>query len=123
MEYRGNIVIQDSFGAGLGKRESSWKFDALAVLPNKDDLHDSYWVHVEKIEGYWVIWAEDHEPEDIEFFDDNYKEIPNKFKTLRAALDQAIPWGDHFYDSFVENVKNGEANCHLENKEFILKHH
>lgn len=124
MEYRGMIVIQDSFGVGLGKRESSWKFDALAVLPNKESLDDSYWISIEKMGSYWVVFAEDHEPKDMVFFDDcSCKEIPNKFKSLRSALDHAIPWGDHFYDCFVENVKNGEADCHPENKEYIIKHH
>jgi|688.fasta_scaffold229380_1 hypothetical protein len=124
MEYRGMIVIQDSFGAGLGKRQASWKFDALDVLPNKEELQDQYWVSIEKMGSYWIVFAENHEPKDMVFFDDSScKEIPNKFKSLRAALDCAIPWANDFYDCFIENVKNGEADCHPQNKEFILKHH
>ena len=122
MEYKGQIVIQDSFGAGLGKRESSWKFDALNVLPNKESLDDSYWVHIEKIDGHWIVFAEDHDTKDMIFTQDS-KQIENKFRSLRSALDQAIPWANHFYDCFIENVKNGEADCHPENKEYILKYH
>lgn len=82
-------VTKDSYHKGV------YNIDALSPLG-----YDSFIVSIEKEDGYWVIYSEEHCQDEIYLSED----VPNKFKTLKEAKIAAVEWSRDFYECFIERM-------------------
>ena len=56
-----------------------------------------YEVLIEKIDGKWVVYATEHEPEDLDdYLSINGEQVPNGFKKLVDAETAAMEFAKHF---------------------------
>jgi hypothetical protein len=69
--------------------------DGKAWLERADDFQ----IMIEKQDGFWVVYSEEHEPDEI----GRLEGVDNKFKTLAAAKELAEEFGRGFAQLYSEN--------------------
>ena len=80
--------------------KSHWDINAL------EDLGDEYMVSVSKeADRRWVIYAEDHEPEDIADYNGSEK---TEYSTKKEALTVALEFAADFRNITAENMREDQ---------------
>lgn len=95
--------------ANVGKRGFSKTGTSTYTRDSLEGLDESgYFVTVEKESaGRWIVYAEDHEPTDIQTHLGHDEAF---YPTLSAALDAAIEFSNDFCELWEENNVGGESD-------------
>lgn len=88
------LWTRDEFGTySINAEKLAPKFPGEAIPANESF---SYVVMVQKVDGAWVVSAEEHEPEDLADF------IGGNFKTLAEAKAAAAEFAQFFAETLAE---------------------